>query len=70
MSSSPIIVLFLIAIVIALICGGIFMVVDKGKGKRMVTALSFRIGLSIALILFLIIGYLMGWIQPHPIMPR
>jgi hypothetical protein len=70
MSSSPIIVLFLIAIVIALFLGGVFMVVDKGNQKRMVTALSFRIGLSIALILFLIIGYLMGWIHPHPMMPR
>jgi hypothetical protein len=70
MSSSPIIILFLVAIVIALAAGGVFMVIDKGNRKRMVTALSFRIGLSIALILFLIIGYLMGWIHPHPVIPR
>lgn len=33
--------------------------------KKMVKALSWRIGLSIALFLFLFVAYQLGWIQPH-----
>jgi hypothetical protein len=37
---------------------------DKGKANRMATALTFRVAFSIALFLFLLFAYKMGWIEP------
>jgi hypothetical protein len=70
MNATPIIVLFLLAILAALFSGLFFLVKDDGNKRRTVTALSLRIGLSLALIIFLIVGYLMGWIQPHDVVPK
>lgn len=36
----------------------------NAKGKRMARALAWRVGLSIALFVFILISYQMGWIQP------
>jgi hypothetical protein len=33
-------------------------------GKKMVTALAWRIGLSVALFVLLIVAYYSGWIEP------
>ena len=41
------------------------MLVDKGRTKRTVRALTWRIGLSVALILLVILGIYTGWIKPH-----
>lgn len=38
---------------------------DKGKSTRMVKALTFRIALSIALFILLMIGIFAGVIVPH-----
>ena len=35
---------------------------DRGQGTRMVKALAIRVALSAALIVFLVIGYKLGWI--------
>lgn len=45
----------------------IFLVRDEGKTKRTVKALSWRIGLSLALFIFLLLSFLFGWISPHSI---
>jgi hypothetical protein len=37
----------------------------RGDGEKMVRALAWRIGLSVALFLLLIVAYYQGWIQPH-----
>ena len=42
-----------------------YMLVDKGQTKRTVNALTKRIALSVALILFIILAIYMGWIEPH-----
>ena len=42
-----------------------YMLVDKGKTKRSVNSLTKRIGLSVALILFVVVAIKMGWITPH-----
>jgi TRAP-type C4-dicarboxylate transport system permease large subunit len=34
-------------------------------GKKMVAALAWRIGLSVALFVLLIVGYYSGWIDPQ-----
>lgn len=69
MNSSHVIVGFLVVIVIALFSGLFFLVSDEGNKRRTLRALSIRIGLSLALILFLVVGYLMGWIKPHGLTP-
>jgi succinate dehydrogenase/fumarate reductase cytochrome b subunit len=61
------IVLFLIVIVYNLGAGLFYMMTDKGKTDRTVKALTWRIGLSVFLILLVIVGILTGVIQPHNI---
>lgn len=59
------IVALLIGIVVALVFGGVFLVKDPSTSKRTVTALSWRVGLQVALILLLVLAFFMGWLQPH-----
>ena len=60
-----IVVAVLIAILVALFCALVFMVRDRGHGTRMVKALAIRVGLSVALVAFLLLSYWMGWIGPQ-----
>lgn len=59
------IVLFLVVIVYNLFAGLFFMMTDKGQTNRTVRALTWRIGLSVFLILLVILGILTGVIKPH-----
>ncbi len=59
------VVAFLILIVWNLGAGLYYMLVDKGTTKRSVNALTRRIALSVALILFIALAIYMGWITPH-----
>ena len=61
------IVAFLILIVWNLGAGLYYLLVDKGTTKRTVNALTRRIALSVALILFIALAIYMGWITPHGI---
>ena len=56
---------FLVVIVYNLGAGLYYMMVDKGQNDRMVRSLTWRIGLSVVLILIIGIGIWTGWIQPH-----
>lgn len=58
-----VIVAGLIAIVVALASALVFLFRDRGRGSRMVKALAVRVGLSVALIAFLLLSYWMGWID-------
>jgi succinate dehydrogenase/fumarate reductase cytochrome b subunit len=42
-----------------------YMMTDKGQSKRTVNALTWRIGLSVGLILLIVLGILTGVIEPH-----
>jgi hypothetical protein len=42
----------------------IFLMRDKGKSNRTVLALTWRVGLSVALFLLILLCYKLGWIQP------
>jgi hypothetical protein len=42
----------------------VFMMKDKGKSNRTVTALAFRVGFSITLFILILVAYKLGWIQP------
>jgi hypothetical protein len=59
------IVVFLIAIVYNLFAGLFFMMKDKGTTNRTVKSLTWRIGLSVTLILLVILGIATGVIKPH-----
>ena len=56
----------------SLFSGLYFVMKDKGKSNRAVNALTFRIGFSILLFLFILLSYRMGWIHPSgiPLSPR
>ena len=58
------VVVLLVLVLVSLFSALYFMYRDKGNSKRMVTALTFRIGLSVAIFLILIGGYYFGLI-PH-----
>ncbi|KTD14964.1 twin transmembrane helix small protein [Legionella israelensis] len=59
------ILLAMLIILIALGSGLIFLVRDGGKSKRTVKALTWRIGISLALFIFLLIAFSLGLIEPH-----
>jgi succinate dehydrogenase/fumarate reductase cytochrome b subunit len=61
------IIAFLILILWNLGAGLYYMLVDKGTTRRTVNALTRRIALSVALILFVALAIYMGWITPHGI---
>lgn len=62
-----IVTILLVAIVISLFSALFFMLKDSSKSKRTVRALTARVGLQVALIVFLLIATFMGWIRPHGI---
>lgn len=61
-------VLLMIAVLAALASAGIFMLRRPKAGDahkdRMARALAVRVGLSIALFLFILLSWHMGWVQP------
>jgi len=59
------IVLCLIGIVISLGSGLFHLVSDRGESKKMVTSLTVRVVLSVALFILLFIAWSQGLIQPH-----
>lgn len=65
MAAKLLIVAALLAILYNLGAGLYYMMVDKGSTGRTVRALTWRIGLSVALILAVILAIAMGWIRPH-----
>ena len=58
------IIVFILAIIYSLGSALIFLVKDHGEGDRTVNRLSWRIGLSLVLFLFLWMAYQLGWIEP------
>lgn len=62
------IALALVGIIAALASAGVFMLRKSrdgdGRDSKMARALALRVGLSIALFLFVLFSYWMGWVQP------
>lgn len=61
----PLIILTLIGIVGSLAHALFTMTSGPTDSKRMVRALSIRVGLSLALFAFLMIGWYLGLVEPH-----
>ena len=59
------VIAFMVAIVYNLGAGLYYMMTDKGQTDRTVKALTWRIGLSVLLILLVIAGIATGVIKPH-----
>lgn len=65
-----VIVLMLVAVLGALASAGAFMLKKKDESgkprqdRRMARALALRVGLSVALFLFVLLSWRMGWIRP------
>jgi hypothetical protein len=57
-----VVIAVLVGIVASLGSGLVFMYRDRSNSKRMVKALALRVGLSVALFLFLMAGYYFGLI--------
>lgn len=55
----------LVAIVLSMASGLFYLVTDKGASKKMVNALSVRVGLSVLLFLLLLLAWSQGLITPH-----
>jgi len=59
------VVLLLAAVVSSLFSGLFFLMRDRGNSTRAVRSLTWRIGISLALFVLLLVGAAAGWIDPH-----
>jgi hypothetical protein len=59
------IALAFVGILVSLGSALVFLMRDRGTTNRTVNALTVRVGLSIALLLFIWFSYWMGWIEPR-----
>ena len=60
-----IVVINFLLVLISLGAGAVFLGKDGNEGKRVLTALTVRIVLSISLVLLLVVGYYFGLIVPN-----
>ena len=68
MYAKVIIVVLLLAILTSLMTSMVFLVRDRSDRKRTLTGLKVRVALSVTLILFVLLSWQQGWIQPHAMM--
>jgi hypothetical protein len=66
MLSKIVIIFILMGIFFALGSGLYYLVKEKNQGLNTVKALTWRIGLTILLLSFLVFGAYMGWFKPNP----
>lgn len=63
-----VIVIALVLVLASLAGAGVFMLRKGGdtrsRDARMARALTWRVGISIALFLFILLGWYLGWIKP------
>jgi apolipoprotein N-acyltransferase len=65
MAIKILIIVFLITIVYSLGSALYYLVKDHGEGDRTVKRLTWRIGLSLVLFLFLWLANYLGWVEPN-----
>ena len=59
-----VIVIALLIVLAAMAAAGFFMLKNKGAPRNMARALTVRIGVSVALFLFILLSWYMGWVRP------
>ena len=67
--SKVIVVVIFLGILVSLFSGLFYMVKDRGENSRTLKALSYRIGLSVALFMLLLLLWKLGFIEPHGVRP-
>ena len=67
--SKIVVVIALLAILASLGSGLYFMMKDTDESNRLVKALTWRVGLSVGLFVFLMAGYYFGWFEPNARLP-
>ena len=67
MTFKTLIVINLVLILISLAAGVVFLRTDGKEDTRVVTSLTVRVALSISLFVLLLVGYALGYIEPHGI---
>lgn len=70
MASKAFIIALIIAIWVAVMSAGVFMIRDGKHSKRTVKALTTRLVLTVVLLAFVVLAYFMGWITPHGVFVR
>lgn len=65
MLTKIIVIIVMLGILAALMSSLVFLVRDKGRKERSVKALTWRIGLSVGLFVFLFLAFKFHWIAPH-----
>ena len=65
MFTKAFIIIIMLVILYCLGSGLFYLARDEDKDRRMLKALTWRIGLSVALFLLLLIGFALGMIVPH-----
>lgn len=65
MNPKIVVVVLLIGMVVALFSGLFFLMRDTSSSRRTMRMLALRVGLSVAMIVFLFIAMGLGWIRPH-----
>lgn len=59
-----VVVLLIVVILYSLISAAIAMVRHRNNPERMAKALTWRVSLSLALFVLVIVSFLMGWVEP------
>jgi hypothetical protein len=63
-----ILILILFLLVLYSLGSGLYYLIQGGReSKAMVKALTWRISISLAIFVLLLIAFVMGWITPHPV---
>ena len=52
-----------LGIIVSLGSALVYLMRDRGNSSRMAYALTWRVGLSVALFLFVLLGHYLGWIE-------
>ena len=60
-----IVLVVLVAVIVSLMSGLVFLVRDGKGSSRMLTALKIRVALSALLIGLLVLSWFMGWLTPQ-----
>ena len=69
MIAKAFVILSMLVILFCLSTGLIFLIRDKGRTTSTVKALTWRIALSLTLFILLFVGFALGFIHPHGIIP-
>ncbi len=67
MLTKLIVIIAMLLILYSLGSGMYYLLKDKGDSTRTVKALTWRIGLSVVLFIFLFVSFHFGWLLPHAV---